>query len=237
MECHLFLSGQEPDPPTGNFLLDRLLDAKIHSTSSRAERHPAMEVFASRLRNEGHRPYVIPVGGANAIGAYGYVLGFEELEGQVRGLPKKPTILIFASSSGTTYAGLLIGKLQIKSEVQIVGIRTDLDPNPENVICGIANALVERLGIQERVRREEVHLNRDYVGEEFRVPTKEGIDALRLLWRLEGILLEPVYTGKGMAGLIDLARKGLGKTERVVFLHTGGVPATFSFPEILSQSV
>ena len=85
------------------------------------------------------------------------------------------------------------------------------------------------------VRQEDVHLNRDYVGEAFGAPTKEGIDALRLLWRLEGILLEPVYTAKGMAGLLDLARKGLWTSERVIFLHTGGTPATFSFAELLSQ--
>lgn len=227
LECHLFLSGQEPDPPSGNFLLDCLLDAKIHPTKSRAERQPAMESFSNRLRNEGHRPYIIPVGGASPIGAYGYVMAFEELDSQLDTLPEKETVLVFASSTGTTFAGLLIGKLRTQSEVQVLGIRTDLDPNPERVICEIANALAERLGIQERVREEEVSLNGDYVGEDFAIPTKEGVDALRLLWRLEGIVLEPVYTAKGMAGLIDLARSGLWKTKRIIFLHTGGVPAIF----------
>ena len=229
LDCHLFLSGQASDPPTGNLLLDYLSKAKIHAIATLAERRPSMEAYAERLRIEGRRPYVIPIGGANEIGAYGYVVAIEELEDQLSVLPKKETILVFASSSGATYAGLLVGKLLRGSGVDILGIRTDMDPNPELEICAVANALAERLGVAGRFESKDVHLNSDYVGEGFSVATQDGIAALKLVWELEGILLEPVYTAKGMAGLIDLARKGMWKNERVIFLHTGGIPTVFSF--------
>jgi L-cysteate sulfo-lyase len=235
LECHVFLSGSEPRPPTGNFLLDKLLDVKIHHTASREERHPAMESFSKQLEEEGRRPYLIPLGGANAIGASGYVSAFKEMNNQIRQLSRKPAVLVFASSTGTTHAGLLVGRLQAKAKVQILGIRTDLDPDPQEVVCRIANGLAELLGLKGRIKIDDVELNGHYVGEDFGVQTRDGTEALRLLWRLEGILLEPVYTAKTMAGLIDLAGTGIWKKQRVVFLHTGGTPATFSFAETLFQ--
>ena len=236
IECHLFVSGQTLEQPTGNLLLDYLAEAKVHFVSSLSERRPTMLAFAERLRNEGHEPYVVPIGGADAIGAHGYVTGFEELHEQVRLLSSKPTCLLFASSSGATYAGMLVGKSRTSSEIKLLGIRTDLDPNSEVLICSIANALAERLGMTRRFQPKEVELNSDYAGEGFPMPTENGVQALRQLWQLEGILLEPVYTAKAMAGLIDLAGKGLWRDERVIFLHTGGAPTVFSFAQLLSDS-
>jgi 1-aminocyclopropane-1-carboxylate deaminase/D-cysteine desulfhydrase-like pyridoxal-dependent ACC family enzyme len=236
IECHLFLSGQTSEKPTGNLLLDCLAEAKVHLVSSLADRRPPMLAFAERLRSEGHEPYVIPIGGADAIGAHGCVIGFEELRDQVRLLSPKPTCLVFASSSGATYAGMLVGKARTGSEINLRGIRTDLDPNSEVVICSIANSLAERLGMTRRFQPKELQLNSDHVGEGFPIPTEKGIEALRQLWQLEGILLDPVYTAKAMAGLIDLAGKALWTYERVIFLHTGGTPTVFSFAELLSDS-
>lgn len=228
MACHLFLSGREPNPPTGNLLLDRLAEAQIHVVASSVERPAAMEAEAERLRAEGHRPYVIPIGGSNAIGAQGYAAGFAELETQLRALPPKPTHLLFASSSGGTYAGLLVGKALTNSEVLLLGIRVDRDPEPEEAVCEVANALAARLGLSRRFAPAEAALNAEFVGEDYGVPTAAGLDALRQLWQQEGILLDPVYTAKAMAGLIALAQRGTFRGGRVIFLHTGGAPGVFS---------
>jgi len=190
-----------------------------------------MEASAEELRANGRRPYVIPVGGSNEIGAQGYVAAFQELEDQLQALSPKPTRLVFASSSGGTYAGLLAGKTLAGSDVRLLGIRVDLDPSPEQTICKVAAACLQRLGIMKQVKAEDVQLNADYVGRDYGVPTEEGLGALRRLWQTEGILLDPVYTAKAMAGLIGLAQHGSFADERIVFLHTGGSPAVFSYAE------
>jgi len=228
IECHLFLGGQVPEQPTGNLLLDHLAGAQIHFVSSLAERLPAMEAFAKELRTEGRKPYSIPLGMSNAVGAHGYVSGFQELASQLHSLPPKRTRLVFGSSSCGTYAGLLAGKEVLNSKIELLGIRADLDPNAEETICTVANACAQRMGLTKRFSRDEIQLNSDYAGEGYGIPTEEGSKALTRLWQSEGVLLDPVYTAKAMAGLIDLARRGKFMNERVIFLHTGGAPAVFS---------
>jgi D-cysteine desulfhydrase len=227
-ECHLFLAGEKPDPPTANVLLDILADAQIHTVPIRQELLFTMQAFADKLRKEGRNPYVIPVGGSNEVGALGYVSGFEELVNQLRLLPPKPTVLVFCSSSGGTHAGNLVGKAMTDSKVEILGIRNDDDPGFEEAICAVANGLSRRVGLRREFGTADVHLNSDYVGEGYGVPSKEGEFALKELWQCEGILLDPVYTAKAMAGLIGLARRGKWVDERVVFLHTGGTPSVFN---------
>jgi len=229
-ECHLFLAGEKPDPPTGNVLLDILADAQIHVVRTEQERQPAMEALAIQLRKEGRNPYVIPVGGSNEIGSQGYVSGFEELEMQLRNLPSKPTVLVFCSSSGGTHAGILVGKAMTDSKVEILGIRNDDEPIFAETICSVANALSKKIGLSREFHTEQVRLNSDYVGEGYGVPSKAGVAAFKELWQCEGILLDHVYTAKAMAGLIDLARRGNWLDDRVVFLHTGGIPSVFSSP-------
>ncbi len=228
LECHLFLAGQKPEPPTANVLLDVLADARIHVSRSEEERVPAMEAFAEELRKDGRTPYIIPVGGSNEVGARGYAWGYKELNGQLRNLPSKPTILVFCSSSGGTHAGILVGNAMSRSQVKILGVRNDDDPNLEGSICKVANALAKRLGLDREFHRDDVHLNSNYVGEGYGVPSEGSREALRELWQREGILLDPVYTSKAMAALLDLARKGEWANERIVFLHTGGTPAAFT---------
>ena len=228
LECHLFLAGKKPDPPTANVLLDLLADARIHVSRSEEERVPAMEAFAEELRRAGRTPYVIPVGGSNEVGAQGSACGFEELEGQLRSLPPKPTVLVFCSSSGGTHAGILVGKATSRSQVKVIGVRNDVDPNLEASICTAANTLAKRLELDRDFHSEDVHLNASYLGEGYGVPTEESREALRELWQREGILLDPVYTAKAMAALIDLARKGEWADQRIVFLHTGGTPLAFT---------
>lgn len=228
LECHLFLSGEEPAQPTGNLLLDRLADAQVHFVPTSHERAAAMETFAAQARAASRKPYLIPLGGSNAVGAQGYAAGFQELEAQLRDLPPKPTHLIFATSSGGTYAGLLVGKYLTGSTVELLGIRVDDDPDPEVVICAVASELTAMHQKEIRFPVDQVPMNADYVGAGYGVPTEAGTAAMRQLWQTEGILLDPVYTGKAMAGLIGLARQGAFITgARVIFLHTGGAPGVF----------
>jgi L-cysteate sulfo-lyase len=112
--------------------------------------------------------------------------------------------------------------------VKIIGVRNDVDPNLEASICNTANTLAKRLGLDREFHSEDVHLNANYLGEGYGIPTEESREALRELWQREGILLDPVYTAKAMAALIDLARKGEWANERIVFLHTGGTPLAFT---------
>jgi L-cysteate sulfo-lyase len=235
VDCHLFLTGEQSTARTGNMLLNVFSKAQIHCFPSQQETESGMKAFAEELGDKGNRPYVIPVGGSNEIGALGYVLGFQELESQLLSLTSKPTTLIFASSSGGTHAGILAGRALTKSQVKLLGIRVDRDPNLEKLICSIGNALSKRLGLTNQFQPRDVTLNSDYVGENYGVPSEAGVTALKELWGLEGILLDPVYTAKAMAGLIDLACKQTWADERVVFLHSGGMPSVFAFlPQLLA---
>jgi len=237
-ECHLFLEGGKPDPPTANVLLDILAGAQVHEVKSKHDRQPAMNAFAEELRSEGRKPYLIPIGGSNEVGAQGYVDGFMELERQLRDLPPKPTVLVFCSSSGGTHAGIMVGRALTDSKVEPLGIRNDDDPEFEETIRDIANALSKKIGLDRTFQRDEVHLNSDYVGEGYGVQSKASELALKELWQSEGMLLNPVYTAKAMAGLIDLTQHGQWVDQRIVFLHTGGVPSVFeSRPEAVKGSV
>lgn len=229
MNCLLFLSGQRPERLAGNLILDHLADARIEYVANPAERPAAMQAMADRLRVERRVPYVIPIGGSNAVGALGYVSGYRELAEQVRELPPCPTCLVFASSSGGTYAGLLAGTALAETAIELLGIRVDDDPDPELAICAVANEITAGLWLDREFDATDVHLDASFVGEGYGLPTEAGREAQKLLWQREGILLDLVYTAKAMAGLITLARSGAFAGRRVVFLHTGGTPGVFSY--------
>jgi 1-aminocyclopropane-1-carboxylate deaminase/D-cysteine desulfhydrase-like pyridoxal-dependent ACC family enzyme len=170
---------------------------------------------------------VIPVGGSNEIGVQGDLQLFQELENQLQGLAPKRTVLVFASSSGGTHAALLVGKELIGSHVSLLGIRVSHDPNLQEMISEKATKMAKRLGLQKTFQKTDIVEDVNYVGEDYGIPSKEGASALKELWQCEGILLDPVYTAKAMAGVIDLARRSEWPDARVVFLHTGGTPSIF----------
>lgn len=230
LECHLVLSGQPPAMPTGNLLLNCLSRANLHFVPTGPERGPAMEALMSRLRDEGKRPYLIPIGGSNAVGARGYVDAFREIHDQLRPLPSVPTTVYFASSSGGTYGGLLAGRAACGSSLNLVAVRVDDDLQPEDAPLSLANSLAEQLSIDARFTASDLHFDDKHVGEGYGIPTTEGIEALKLLWRTEGILLDPVYTAKATAALISDARIGRLADRRAIFLHTGGAPSIFAAP-------
>ena len=165
-------------------------------------------------------------GGSNPTGALGYVNCAFELLAQTNDMGLKIDRLVHATGSSGTQAGLVTGMCAMNAQVPILGIGTRApQPKQEQMVYDLACKTAEKLGCPGVVKREDVMANTDYVGEGYGLPTESGLEAIRMFAELEGILLDPCYSAKGAAGLIDLARKDEFKDERVVFLHTGGAAA------------
>ncbi|SEK46586.1 D-cysteine desulfhydrase [Kosakonia sacchari] len=221
---------------SGNILLDELLGGEIVAhLPGGTDMQKAMEEYAEQLREQGHRPYVIPGGGSNAIGALGYVACAEELLFQSSQLRLRIDHVVHATGSTGTQAGLVAGFTATNSHVPVLGIsvRAPKAKQEENV-WNLASRTRELLGVAGDLPREAVAANSDYVGDGYGLPTEGMLEALTLFARHEGILLDPVYSGKGAAGLIDLIRKGyFTHDENVVFIHTGGSAGLFGYRQVL----
>ena len=215
----------------GNVLLDRLFGANIRSVPAGTDMDVAMEGVAKEIRKNGGNPYIIPGGGSSPTGTLGYVNCAMELVGQANDRSLRIDHLVTATGSAGTQAGLLAGLEGTRSGVPVLGICVNADKIiQEKKVFALAEKTAVFLGIPGSVKRETVVANDNYVGEGYGLPTDGMIEAVRLLAREEGILLDPVYSGKGMAGLIDLVRKGeFRKDENVVFLHTGGSASLFAY--------
>ncbi|MCA0918367.1 MULTISPECIES: D-cysteine desulfhydrase [Halomonas] len=236
--CHILLedrTGSE-DPNynhNGNVFLDQLHGASVEKRPGGADMAAEMEGLADRLKSEGKRPYIIPGGGSNEIGALGYVNAALELLAQANDMGLRIDHLVHATGSAGTQAGLVTGLAACNAGIPVlgIGVRAPKDKQEANVFA-LAQKTEAKLGLSGVVSREQVVANCNYVGEGYGVPTDSMIEAVTLLARHEGILLDPVYSGKGMAGLIDLIRQGHFKQdENVVFLHTGGAVALFGYPD------
>ncbi|MFP1766907.1 D-cysteine desulfhydrase [Lonsdalea quercina] len=228
----------EPYQRSGNILLDNLLGGEIvDHLPAGTDMQQALESLADELRREGHRPYVIPGGGSNVTGALGYVACAEELLFQSSQQRLRVDHIVHASGSSGTQAGLVAGLTAVRSGIPVLGIsvRAPKEKQEENVYR-LAKQIWQRLGIDETLPRAAVQANSEYVGKGYGIPNEGTREALQLLARLEGILLDPVYSGKGMAGLIDLVRKGhFKKGEQVIFIHTGGSAGLFGYREFFEQ--
>ncbi|GAB4526709.1 MAG: D-cysteine desulfhydrase [Anaerolineae bacterium] len=233
--CALVLGGQPPPTATGNTLLIQLLGAQIYWTGPdrRGER---LDEIAEQLRAAGHQPYVIPYGGSNAVGATGYVLAMRELSQQLQ--DSVIDRIVFASSSGGTQAGMVVGARVTGFGGEIIGIQIDKgeagdDPYPLH-LARLANATAAHLDLAEDFSPDDFVVNQDYLGAGYGVVGDLEREAIRLAARLEGLILDPVYTGRAMGGLIDMIRRGLiGRHETVLFWHTGGMPALFAYADAL----
>jgi L-cysteate sulfo-lyase len=236
IDCHILLEDRtgSRDPNynhNGNVFLDHLHGATSERRPGGADMQGEMDAVADRFRASGRRVYVIPGGGSNPTGALGYVDCALELVNDANRLGKPIDHVVHATGSAGTQAGLVVGLRASNSGIPLlgIGVRAPKAKQEENVFK-LATATAEKLGCPGVVRREDVVANTDYVGEGYGIPTAAGIEAIEMFARLEGILLDPVYTGKGAAGLIDLIRKGqFRKGERVVFVHTGGSAALFGY--------
>jgi D-cysteine desulfhydrase len=233
LRCELVLGGQAPDQPNGNLLLDQILGATIHWTGPERRGERLTEV-AEQLRAQGRHPYVIPYGGSNAIGAMGYVRAMEELMGQLAALGQPVDRMVFASSSGGTQAGLMVGAKATGFTGQVLGIRIDKgDPQEapyETQLVTLAQATADALGLAARMTAADCSVSADYLGAGYGVVGGLEREAIRLLAQHEGVLLDPVYTGRAFGGLLDLIRRQvIGRSETVLFWHTGGAPALFAY--------
>ena len=192
-----------------------------------------MAATADRFREDGRRPYSIPGGGSNATGALGYVNAALELVNQANEVGLRIDHVVHATGSTGTQAGMAVGLVGINSGVPLLGISVRATKSiQEDNVFRLASATAERVGCPGIVDRSDVVANSDYVGEGYGIPNEGTIEAIRMMARLEGILLDPVYSGKGMAGLIDLIRTGHFKRgQNVVFLHTGGSVGLFGYTD------
>ena len=225
MDCILVLFGDPPDPPDGNNLLHHLLGAEIVTTDRENVENKMVELFQKTLSEE-RKPYLIPYGGSNHTGAVGYVNAMLELAEQ--GL--NPDWIVFPSSSGGTQAGMLVGGKMTGFSGKILGISVD-EPGEDLTaqIADLANDTAKWIGQDASFSTGDVLVNDDYTGQGYAVMGEPEIEAIQHFARQEALLLDPVYTGRAAAGLIDLIRQGFfGETETVLFWHTGGTPAIFA---------
>jgi len=231
LKAVLVLRGKQPTEYDGNLLLDSLFGAEIRFVQADS-RHvgPKLEAVAEELKKEGHRPYIVPGGASYPVGAVAYVNAMTELFEQAKAANINIGCVVHAAGSGGTQAGLVLGNKALKAGIEILGVGAEPDDWLVKSTVEIANGCAELLGVKEVVERDDVTLVGDYVGEGYGVLTKEVSDAIKLVAQMEGILLDPVYTGKAMAGLIDMVRRGrFDKKDNVVFVHTGGTPALFAY--------
>ncbi|WP_298974265.1 D-cysteine desulfhydrase family protein [uncultured Psychrobacter sp.] len=237
LECHLVLGGEEPEQPQGNLLLDKVYGCHIHWTGEnrKGEDIPAL---VAQLKAEGKKPYVIPYGGSNELGAIAFIEAYKELNAQREALKVDFSHIIFASSSGATHAGLMLGNKILQTYSQIIGINIDkgeMDKVPfDEHIVSLANSTAQLIAADYQFTADDLILNSDYVGDGYGVIGELEKEAIALTAQNEGILLDPVYTGRAMGGLIDMIRTGQIKaTDNVLFWHTGGAPALFAYADDL----
>jgi 1-aminocyclopropane-1-carboxylate deaminase/D-cysteine desulfhydrase-like pyridoxal-dependent ACC family enzyme len=247
LDCVLVLRGESPprDLWNGNLLLDDLLGARIWWAGDQ-DPLVALELAAEAERSAGRMPYVISYGGSNAVGASAYALAFEELWDQIS-IPEPLHFdrIIVASGSGGTQAGLVVGAKACGYKGQVLGISVSKSGGHlQEAVSALLAPTALHLGLDGSTELAEgltfdtgdVHTNDGYLGGGYGVLTHAEREAIRLVAKLEGILLDPVYTAKAMAGLLDLIRQGeIGADETVLFWHTGGIPALFAYASDLSR--
>ena len=225
--CILVLAGEDPGIRQGNLLLDELSGAKLVFVP-KEERDQRLQQAFAHAEEDGLQPYLIPYGGSNPIGVQGYIQAMQELQDQ----NLQPDWIVLASSSGGTQAGLLLGAKQTSFPSRILGISVD-KPADEltQTILALVNQTAAWLGIDKKIESEDILVNDAYCQAGYGILQPAEVEAIRLFARTEGILLDPVYTGRAAAGLIDLIRKGFfSPNETVLFWHTGGIPALFAEP-------
>lgn len=225
MDCILVLSGEEPQQPEANTFLDLLLGAELVWTS-REKRNETLNQTHQQAEADGRQPFLVPYGGSSPTGAAAYALAMQEFVAQ----GVHADWIVFATSSGGTQAGLAAGKVLFAFPGKVLGISVDepVDPFRQRV-ADLANQTANLLGEKTSLVKEDILVNADYLGGGYAVMGEPEKEAITLFARHEGLLLDPVYTGRAAAGLIDLLRKGyFSKDETVLFWHTGGTPALFA---------
>jgi D-cysteine desulfhydrase family pyridoxal phosphate-dependent enzyme len=232
----LVLRGPVVGQGQGNLLLDDLVGAEVRLQSWQTweEANAILESVAVEVREAGRHPYVIPLGGTNALGVLGYVMAARELGLQTEGRP--PAAVVCATSSGGTQAGLVLGKTLFDLPFDIVGI--SVGEPADKMVATVARFASDAAVLVDAapIPAADITVVDDYIGGGYGKLDLRTVEAIRTVASLEGVLLDPVYTGKAMAGLLDLAHQHRWKAgESVVFLHTGGIPALFAYWDALGR--
>jgi L-cysteate sulfo-lyase len=223
---------------SGNVFLDRLFGAKIREVEKGSDMNAALDTVASELREKGETPYVIPGGGSNKIGALGYVDCALEFLNQANRSGLVIHHVLHATGSAGTQAGLIVGMKASHCGIPLLGIGVNVGKDiQEKRVFKLAAETAEYVGAAGVVKREDVVANCDYVGDGYGIPTEDMNEAVLLLARLEGLLFDPVYSGKGIAGMIDLiGKKQFGKSDNLLFIHTGGAAGLFAYRDRLKTA-
>lgn len=235
LDAHLVLGGDPPSEVQGNLFLDHLLGANLHFID-KTQRNAKMESLAEELRANGRSPYVIPVGGSNAVGTLGYVAATFELAKQLNTTGMTFDRIVMATSSGGTQAGLTLGTKMIGFRGPVTAISIDQEPEDADTftfrdhVRDTANACAKLLNSDVRITDDELPINHEYLGGGYGVVGPPEVEAVNLLATLEGQFVGPVYTSRALAGLLDLIRKGeIAQNEKVLFWHTGGDAALHAY--------
>ncbi len=239
LKCQLVLEERVPgsykaDASGNNFLFGLLGVEAVKVVAGGSDMMKEMQAVADGLAAQGRKPYIIPGGGSNEIGATGYVACAEEIMAQSFDRGLKLDYVVTTSGSAGTHAGLVAGFYGNNTNIPVIGINISRKKSvQEELVYGLVERTAVRLGIKQAIPREAVVCYEEYVGPGYSLPTPEMVEAVKLLARTEGILLDPVYTGKAMAGLVGLIRGNrFGKEDNVLFVHTGGSPALYAYQQI-----
>lgn len=218
---------------TGNVMFDRLFGAELRYVDAGTDMDGTCAELAREVEASGKKPYFIPGGGSNTVGALGYVNAAMELLQQANDQSLRIDCVVTGTGSTGTQSGLVVGFEGTNSGIDVLGIcvRRPKDPQ-EEAVHKLATATADKLGVKGGIDKSRIIANGDYVGKGYGYPTEGTIEAIDLLARHEGILLDPVYSAKAMAGLIDLVRQGaFSKKDNIVFIHTGGSMALFGYEQ------
>ena len=230
LKCELILNGGDPKAAHANSRVAELLNVKVHHVISREERDLTMDQIATTLEAQGEVVYKIPLGASNEVGSFGMVAAMEEIGFQQLELGEHFDAIVLATSSGGTQAGLEVARRLFDYKgLRILGISAD-DPSAEIKEASLKAIvpMLQKLNLPADVSPFELHVDDSFIGDGYGINTDESKEAMLLFAEAEGIVLDPVYTSKGAAGLIDYCRRGVFKeTDRVLFWHTGGVMTLF----------
>lgn len=243
MGCQAILEERVQGAPaayheSGNVLLDHLFGIPLHRVPAGTAMDAALDALAAKLREQGRKPYVIPGGGSNALGSLGYVDCVLELQRQCEAMGLRKPHLVHATGSAGTQAGLVAGvhALGLNWPVTGIGVRAPREQQ-ETRVYDLAARVVSLLGVAQPLPRERVVADDRFIGAGYGMPTDGMVEAVTMLARTEGILADPVYTGKGLAGLLAMVRaKRFQPDEDVIFVHTGGAAGLFGYVSVFAEA-
>lgn len=240
LKCQLILEERvkgsyNPEASGNNFLFNLLGVEKTYVVPGGSNMLEELEKLAEKLRAEGRKPYVIPGGGSNPLGALGYVACAEEIMAQLFDQGIKIDHMVVPSGSAGTHAGIVAGMTGVNANIPITGISVNRpEPVQKAAVWNLAKGTAKLAGVNNEITEDLVQVRDEFVGPGYSLPTGTMVEAVQLLARTEGILLDPVYTGKAMAGLVGMIREGKFKKEdNVLFLHTGGSPALYAYTNVM----